>query len=351
MSACSGSAQPAPTTTPAPPPVPTTTTTAPGDVLQAALDDWFDATGAGVSAAVRWADGTTWMGTSGFADRSAGRLLDTGDTFRIGSIAKTFTAVVAMQLIEEGAMDLDEPVAEHLPALGLDPAITVAHLLGHRSGIRDGVEPGAGSHGPDGTRLVVERSIEAGPLFEPGTHYDYSNTNYLIAGLLVEAVTGATAHGEIRRRAIEPLGLASTFMAGYEAGTVTAAPDGDPGREEDYEGTDWLAWTAGAMAATPEDLVGFGSALFSGDLMAPGSLQAMVTPSDEIGEGAEYGLGVQVVEADGRPALGHYGGIPGYLSALLHFPDTGITMAVASNAWGAGDLWELVDGLASLAHR
>lgn len=322
-----------------------------GEALQAALDAWSAESGAGVSAAVGRDGGTVWAGAAGTANEISGRAVLPDDTLRIGSITKTFTAAVVLQLVEEGVLGLEQPVAEVLPDLGLDPAITVRHVLGHRTGIRDGL--GEAALGADlvDPRTVVEVSLAGGALFEPGTHFDYCNANYLLAALLIEAATGSPAHVAVRDRIIDPLRMGATFMAGYEDRAVTAAPDGDPELEAGYGALDRANYTAGAMASTPAELAAFTLALFGGALLEPATVAAMVTPGDGFGEGAEYGLGVEVISLAGHSAWGHRGGVRGYLAAVFFFPHDGTAVAVITNSWGGGDFWALLDTLSDIALR
>jgi CubicO group peptidase (beta-lactamase class C family) len=173
-------------------------------------------------------------------------------------------------------------------------------------------------------------------MFPPGAHFHYSNTNYTLLGLLIGEVTGTSAHAEIRSRILDPLGLEGTFMAWYEDRVVAVPPDGgDPGAAA-VTGLGSGAYTAGALASTPADLVRFGEALFGGDLLSPGMLELMVAPGDAVGEGASYGLGAEILEAGGHPVWGHRGGIPGYQSALFYLPESGIVLAVCANSTEPG---------------
>jgi D-alanyl-D-alanine carboxypeptidase len=321
------------------------------EALQAALDAWSAESGAGVSAAVDRGDGAKWAGVAGVADGTTGRALAPDDTFRIGSITKTFTAVVVLQLVEEGVLGLEQPVAEVLPDLGLDPAITVRHVLGHQTGLRDGLEGAALGTDPVEARTIVEISVAAGQLFEPGTHFDYCNANYLLAALLIEAATGFPADVAVRDRIIDPLGMDATFMAGRDDRPVTAPPDGDPDLEVGFGARDHVNYTAGAMASTPAELAAFAQALFRGGLLEPATVAAMVTPGGPVGDGAEYGLGVEVISLGGHAGWGHRGGVRGYLSAVFLYPQDGTAVAVATNSWAAGDFWELLETLSDIALR
>ena len=344
-------------TTAAPATITTTTTTgAPAvapevaadlqETLEEFLDGWVPA---GVSAAVLWPDGAFWEGAAGFADALAGVPLGAGDPMVIGSTTKTLTATVVMQLVEEGALGLDDRVAAYFPDFGLSPELTVRHLLGHRSGLWNyTMDPGFGlSANALDPEAVVREALAQGEMFPPGSHFHYSNTNYTLLGLLIGEVTGSPAHAEIRSRILDPLGLDDTFMAWYEDRVVAVPPAGGDPATPELTGLGTGAWTAGALASTPEDLVRFGAALFGGDLVSLETLALMVTPGEARGEGATYGLGVEMLELGGHTVWGHRGGMPGYQSALLYLPATGVLLAVCANSTEPGfpELREMLLGV------
>jgi D-alanyl-D-alanine carboxypeptidase len=249
-----------------------------------------------------------------------------------------FTATVVMELVEEGTLDLDGGVAAYFPDFGLSPELTVRHLLGHRSGLWNyTADPGFGlSANALDPEAVVRAAITRGELFPPGSHFHYSNTNYTLLGLLIGEVTGSTAQAEIRTRILDPLGLKGTFMAWYEGRAVAVPPAGGDPSTPALAGLGTAAWTAGALASTPEDLVRFGAALFGGELVSPETLALMVTPGDTYGEGATYGLGIEILELAGHQVWGHRGGMPGYQSALFYLPASGVLLAVCANSTAPG---------------
>jgi D-alanyl-D-alanine carboxypeptidase len=320
--------------------------------LQSALDDWVaGSSSAGVSAAVRWADGSRWEGASGFADETAGVALTAADTMRVGSITKTYVAAAVLLLAEGGVLALDDPAARHLPDLGLDRAITIRHLLSHHSGLWNYTDdPGVMfADPPPAPEDLVAMSLDRRQVFDPGEAFAYSNTNYIVLGLVIEAVTGERVHRVLRDRVLEPLGLEETFLAGAERGTVTAFPYADPARDSAYAGIEAAAWTAGAMVAPPGDLVDFAAGLFGGDLLSVPSLDQMTNALDDSGGGAAYGLGVDLLEMGGRDVWGHGGGIPGFISGMFYVPGTGLAVAVTANDMAGGDLWDLVETLVETA--
>jgi D-alanyl-D-alanine carboxypeptidase len=312
--------------------------------LQSAIDAWItDSTSAGVAAAVRFPNGAEWRGAAGYSDEVHRVAMDVDDRFRVASITKMVTAATVASLVEEGALGLDDPVTGVLPDSGLDSTLTMRHLLGHRSGLWNyTLDPGlaAGSWAPSPVE-VVNAAVEAGSVFPPGSRFAYSNTNYVVLGLVLEAVTGRPAHAVIRARVLDTLGMRRTHLDGPELGEIEAAPGGDPGTADPFP-----AWTDGALVSTAGDLVRFTAAFFAGDLLDPTTVDEMTT---EVAGGSGYGLGVEILEFGGHRALGHRGGIEGYLGGTFCLPETGVCLTVLSNDWRGGNLWALVGTLADIA--
>ena len=207
---------------------PTATPSAiPADRLQATLDKVRAKLGIpGVSVAIVWDDGRRWLGASGLRDVAARDPMTTDTGFALASISKTFTAAVVLQLVEEGRLRLDQPVAPLLPAFGLDRRITVRMLLDHTSGLPDfffGKGIDAALQARPGATWTAARSWSFVPAKHavPGRSWYYSNTNYLLLGELVTAVTGNPVAVEIRRRLLDPLGLGTAWYQAVETPRVT----------------------------------------------------------------------------------------------------------------------------------
>ncbi|MFI6167584.1 serine hydrolase domain-containing protein [Nocardia sp. NPDC051052] len=280
--------------------------------------------------------------TAGFGDLNTHAPFPADGRVRIGSNTKTFVATVIMQLVAEGKVDLDAPIERYLPGLvqgsGNDGnRISVRQLLQHTSGLPDylghGSEDGivqdhSEQLNPDDEALrwqhfdmtdLVRRAMTAPPNFEPGAKSVYTNTNYLIAGLLIERVTGHPAAEEIGRRIIEPLGLRDTYVPASGETTIRGAhPQGYHvvhGKSVDFTDLD-PSWggTAGDMVATPTDLNRFFTALLAGKLLAPAQLAEMkrTVPFDRM-PGADYGLAlIHHTTPCGKEVWGHGGSIPGF---------------------------------------
>ncbi|MFF3228733.1 serine hydrolase domain-containing protein [Nocardia suismassiliense] len=261
---------------------------------------------------------------------------------RIGSNTKTYVATVIMQLVAEGKVDLDASIERYLPGMvqgnGNDGnRISVRQVLQHTSGVPDYLGRGAGDGittqnseqiDPDEETLrwqhfemteLVRRAMTAPPQFEPGAKSVYTNTNYLLAGLLIERVTGNPAADEIGRRILEPLGLRDTYVpAARETGIRGPHArgyhriDGKPVDFTDFDPS-WGA-TAGDMIATPTDMNRFFTALLAGKLLPPAQLAEMkrTVPFDRM-PGADYGLAlIHRTAPCGKEVWGHGGSIPGF---------------------------------------
>jgi D-alanyl-D-alanine carboxypeptidase len=266
----------------------------------------------------------------------AGIPLTPDAVFRIGSITKVFTAALTLSLFDDGEVDLDSPVTDYVTRVRVPDDVTVRDLLQHTSGIPNYTDSPMRlvSRALDDPQRVwlPEETIglveDKEPLFEPGARFSYSNTNYSILGVLIEEVTGLPFAAVLRDRILEPLGLDSTYLDGFEEGQdpfgayTTFGPTNDPGTNAgpiDFEYTAIAtdAWAAGAMVSSVEDLHAFLSALFDGQVISAESLAAMT--SNE-----EYGLGIGRFPDFGE-LYGHSGGIPGYGTLVMHAPDTGKT--------------------------
>jgi D-alanyl-D-alanine carboxypeptidase len=228
------------------------------------------------------------------------------DRFRVGSVTKTLTSTVVLQLVAEGRLSLDEPVPE---ARGMP----LRMLLNHTSGIYNHSEhPGFFDGWPLkhwGPHELVAISFQHPPYFSPGADFHYSNTNYVLLGLVVERVTGRPLERELERRIIRPLGLRDTR---YDEGPrVRGVAPGFVERENvTVQDTSW-AGAAGALVSTARDLERFYRALLSGRLLPPAQLAEMKTRDPAAGP---YGLGLFTVRVSCGEFWGHDGSVPGYLA-------------------------------------
>jgi D-alanyl-D-alanine carboxypeptidase len=326
----------------------------------------------GVTAQVRDHAGS-WRAAVGVGDLRTGRPRGADDRYRIGSVTKTFVATVLLALEAEGRIDLDDTVEQWLPGLvrggGHDGRrITVRRLLNHTSGVRDYTtdrafrrwhfqDPGFFAHRFDtlAPRTLVRTALGGPPAFAPGASWGYSNTNYVLAGLVIEAVT-ARPYGEaVRERIIRPLGLRATSVPGADphvpgpSGRGYAKLSPDPGTAPVHDVTllnPSMAHAAGEMISSSADLTRFFAALLRGDLLPAAQLTAMTTTvSTGLASRARYGLGiVSVPTGCGRWLWGHGGGIPGSSTRTLGTRDGGHVLAYNLNAdWLGGGAIEAAE--------
>jgi D-alanyl-D-alanine carboxypeptidase len=329
--------------------------------LQHAMDELTSLGAAGIQLRVHDAQGD-WVGSSGVRTIEHGGTVPTDGRFRVGSITKTFVSTVVLQLVDEGALTLEDPIGQYIPEFGIDSRITVRMLLQHTSGLfnytgepnPDGsVEAGipvSGQEFVDNRYLtyapsdLVEVALAKPPRFEPGTQWSYSNTNYVLLGMLIEKLTGNSYADEITDRIIRPLHLRHTYLPGTRTGIpgphahgyLTYPHDGAM-RTVDItrENPSWAS-SAGEIIATTADLDRFLGALFDGKLLPADLLAEMRTLHPQSG----YGLGLQSLDAGpdcGGVYEGHTGGVQGYQSFLFR-NDDGSTAFAASVTTGSVDV-------------
>ncbi|WP_369205653.1 serine hydrolase domain-containing protein [Streptomyces sp. PU-14G] len=325
--------------------------------------------GEGPGAVAHVEDGTgTWRGTAGIGDRATGRPRLADDRFRIGSLTKPFVATVLLQLEAEGRLRLDDPVGRWLPeerlggygaAVGRQSgAVTLRQLLGHTSGIADYTadpawrrryfSPAFLSHRTDShtPQALVARSLARPPLFRPGSRWAYSNTNYVLAGMVIERATGHRYATEIERRVLRPLKLRDTSLPGTSpripgphahAYSTLFASGGNPAVRDVTSLDPSLAGASGEMISTGRNLVRFVRALVRGELLPPRQLREMET-TRRAGSSERYGLGLtERTLTCGVTVWGHEGTIHGSRSAAFTTLDGTHTAAFNVNGdWSDG---------------
>ena len=326
--------------------------------LQHVLDDTVaDGTIPGAVLAVNIAGHETWLGAAGIANRSDGRPMEPGMNVRIASLSKMFTAVVVLQLVQEGKIGLDQTIDTWMGALVPDGnRITVRHLLSHTSGLYDYLEDRRlrdqvyqGLNRTWTPEELVGYAVQFPPSFQAGAEgqWDYSSTNYVTLGMIVERATGNTLAQEMRRRIFDPLQLEYTFFAPDEAVQGVEAT-GYSGADDMTDVSMSFAYATANIVSTVDDVQRFSRALHDGQLLGPETLAAMY--SFVSGNGSynmpdlEYGLGIMRnrlpvgPRPDGSPrdaaastAMGHIGGYAGFRASVWTAPDSGITIALGVN--------------------
>lgn len=300
-----------------------------------------------------------WVGTAGASELGGTEKPPVDGHVRIGSNTKPFTAAVVLRLVAEGRIELDTPAANYLPEFGLDQRITVRMLLQHTSGIfnftgeyfEDGtVVPGVPNPLVQGEQWVENRfktyrpedlvrlALSKPARFEPGTDWSYANTNYVLARLLIEKVTGRSLAEETHRLVLGPLGLSGTIVP--DASPEIPEPHAhayyrydDDGEQKTIDVTrhnpSWIS-TGGDMISTTRDLHRFISALVGGELLPAHLLAEMCEPHPKVG----YGLGVFVQDAgpDGAGTIiTHNGGTAGHAALMYSTRDGSRTLTAALN--------------------
>ena len=311
------------------------------------VEAWAERAGVPTTLAVVEREGADAI-TLAYGREDESQSLTAQTQFRIASITKLFVATMVMDLVEDGELDLDMAVDEFVD-LPSASGVSVRQLLAHTSGIPDYGSPEF-FHGlvddPDRhweAADVLATVSDVRPSFAPGTQHEYSNTNYVVLGELVEAITGRPWHEELRTRILDPLHLKDTYVAGLEPargdGLVDTAYfdlDND-GNIEDVEDGPWPALetsegAAGAMISTAEDVTAFTSALFAGRILSPRTVELMAAPSQSGRRYDDYGLGVELRRPDLRtPVRGHGGFLPGYRCVTWYVPSEHATVTVMVN--------------------
>lgn len=304
-----------------------------------------------------------WSDAVGVRDLASGRPARADGHFRIGSITKTFVAVVLLQLVDEGRLVLDDPIDRYLP--GVVPngdRITVRQILHHDSGLYDyASEPGYSTNRWRGAARfddyspyqLLEVAFSKDPDPEPGVVWDYSNTNYVVAGLLIEELTGQPYGAEVQRRILEPLELVDTSVPGnipslptpHARGYESVQAGGESIIVDATEMDPSLDYAAGEIISTTRDLDRFLDALLSGHLMSAESLEEMRRTTEAEPGLSRYGLGLQEYSlscpSGPKNVLGHTGKLVGYVSVALS-DGNGTSVVLSLNPYERDPAYEAV---------
>ncbi|MFF2700982.1 serine hydrolase domain-containing protein [Streptomyces cyaneofuscatus] len=290
----------------------------------------------------------------GVRDRETGAAMDTRARFRVGSVSKTFSGVVLLQLVEERRLKLDAPVNTYLEGLLPDDRITVRHLLSQRSGLADYTDamfnetvPGfeAVRNRVFSYRELLDLSLAEPRTTEPGGAYAYSNTNFVVVGMLIEKLTGRPVADAYQRRIIKPLGLRQTayvhpdtrIKGTHVRGYLHPDEAGAPLVDSTEQTVSW-AQSAGAVISSPADLNTFTSALMRGRLLSPATLEAMTTVTPTDGTNTRfYGLGLRRYDLScGTRVYGHTGTVQGYYTYAFSTRDGRRSLSALANTSNRG---------------
>lgn len=341
--------------TPAPAPV----------TAQSYLDTWRAASGVpGVTVGIVTKDGTVSGFASGESDTATHRKMQPTDLMLAGSTGKTFFAAVAVQLIESGKLDLDAHISQYLgtrPWFSRLPNakdVTVRQLMTHTSGIiRYEFNDKFTADLRANPEKVWTPEEQIGYLFDTqapfaaGQGWDYSDTNYMVLGLIVEQITGAKYYDLIRDRFLTPLSLKGAvpstsrripgLVQGYVGPGDPILPAGEVMKDGVMVINPQLEWAGGGFATNAVDLARWGHELYGGKALSAKARALMIDSAvpAKLGAGSTYGLGVIIrppATAAGMTSVtwGHSGYFPGYMSELIYVVDTGTTLAIQINSSG-----------------
>lgn len=324
-----------------------------------------------------------WAGTFGTGTLGEEAPLTIGDHFRIGSNTKTMTSTVILQLVQEGAIALDDPIGKYIQNVPNGDQITIRELSEMRSGLYSySFDPGFNQTLDEQPQKawtpqeLIDIAFSHPVNFAPGTQYEYSNTNIILLGMVIEQLTGMTASEAFEERIFQPLGLENSLLPlpedasipaphpqGYSFGSNTstidtyalptadqpAALDGTLLPNNETEANPSWGWTAGAAISTVGDMKTYVEALVGGGLLNPEMqqirLDSLKPPPGSAAGAAQYGLGI----AEFGPLIGHDGQIPGYMTFMGHDPATGLTIVIGTNLatvpTGEGSALQILKGL------
>ncbi|MFD0153762.1 serine hydrolase domain-containing protein [Streptomyces sp. NPDC055721] len=350
------------TTAPAPAPAPAPDMEGVTAALNAAMADGAP----GAMARFTGPDGVRSR-TVGVRDRVSGAAMDVQARFRIGSVSKTFSTVVLLQLVQEGKLTLDAPVNEYLPGLLPDDRITVRHLLTHRSGLADYTDDMFNNTVPGFEAVrnrvfsyqeLVDLSLALPRTTEPGVAYKYSNTNFVVVGMLIEKATGRLVADAYERRIFKPLKLTRTSYVHPDTrikglhvrGYLHPDEAGAPLVDSTEQTVSW-AQSAGAVISSPGDLNTFTSALMRGRLLSPAMLETMttVTPTDTANT-RFYGLGLRRYDLScGTQIFGHTGTVQGFYTYAFSTRDGRRSLSAVANTSNHGSANTALGGVLEAA--
>lgn len=269
----------------------------------------------------------------GMSDRESGTAATPRSVVQVGSIAKQFTSAIILRLAERGALTLDDRIEKYVPEFNPQGAtITLRHLLSHTSGVAS-ISPNP--YSPLTREQFFKLMDGQPPAFAPGSKWSYNNTGYRLLGYAIESITGKSFADVVQSEFALPLGLLDTGVCGTSNLPVpdgySVSPQGTPVRLPAIEMS--VPFAAGAICSTASDLVRWSHLLATGGVVLPASYATMTTAAKLTSNTfVPYGLGLTLSSQLGRPTVWHTGGITGFHTSLLYFPDRDIAVAVIVNA-------------------
>lgn len=289
----------------------------------------------GLAMAIAYRDSRElWVSATGFSNLATKTPWLPSNESRIGSVTKTFTTAIILQLSEEGRLSLDDSIESWVPGWYAGP--TLQHLLGHTSGIASYNYVGSFDMSkPWKPEELVQWAYDHEPelKFAPGTKWEYSNTNFVLLGLVIEKVTGQSYADALYTRLLEPMDLDMRLaLSGDDSPKLVRSYSGSPLVDYSDAADPSMGWAAGGIVSSPTELARWAIALYGGELLSSASLEAMTTPNGvTTPEEEDFGLGT-FIESDGEHTLaGHTGGIGAYQSYAYYLEDKDVALVVLSN--------------------
>lgn len=325
--------------------------------LKLKLDEWHKAGSfPGATLGVVLANGESFGLAVGFSDRETKTPMKPTDRMLAGSVGKTFAAATALQLIKEGKLGLDDKIEKYLgreswfSRLPNAKDITVRQLMNHSSGLvryefKDQFTKDLTAN-PEKTWKPAELAaylLDERPPFEAGKGWDYSDTNYIVLGMIIEKVTGRKFYDEASRRLITPLKLTNTIP--QDGPRLKGVVQGYAGPNNPFGGSDAMIvngkfainpqfeWTGGGYASTAQDLALWAKKIYEGKAFAPELLPQVVdgVAAPMLGRETKYGLGVIIRKTTIGTSYGHSGFFPGYMTDMMYFPEDRVAIALQVN--------------------
>jgi D-alanyl-D-alanine carboxypeptidase len=309
----------------------------------------------GATAGIVLADGTSIGIATGLADREANRRMSSADLMLQGSVGKTYAAALAMQLVADGKFAFDDKIEKYLgretwfSRLPNSKLITIRQLMNHSSGLiryefkeQFTKDLTANPNKVWKPEELVAYLFDTEAPFAPGAGWDYSDTNYIVLGMIIERVTGKKYYELVQERILKPLKLTKTVPSDRRA--IPGLIQGYAGANNPFGGTDAMIvngqfainpqfeWTGGGMASTTEDLARWAKHMYEGRAFPAKMLDEMLNgvPA-KLGPNSKYGLGVIIRPTSFGTSYGHSGFFPGYMTEMFYFPEQKVAVAVQVN--------------------
>lgn len=326
--------------------------------LQANLDEWHkNAKFSGATVGVCLADGKCFALATGYSDRVKKTPMKPDDLMLAGSVGKTYCAALALQLVKEGKFSLDDKIEKHLgeeawfSRLPNAKDITIRQLMNHTSGLvryefnpkflEDLLKNPYKIWRPE---EQIAYLFDAKAQFEAGKGWDYSDTNYIVLGIIIEKVTGKNYYDLAEKRVLKPLKLKQTKS--QISPKIKGLVQGYAGKDNPFGGNDEMIkdgklsfnpqfeWTGGGMVSNSEDLARWAKLMYEGKAFSAELLSEFLNgvAAPMLGKETKYGLGVIIRPTRAGLTYGHSGFFPGYMTDMMYFPDKKISIAVQVNS-------------------